>query len=128
VWYGAESLATAQAEMGHHLGAYLARTRAVPDTLPRTVLHATPDPMRSVIDLRPPAPVPAGVLAAASYAVSQPFGAACRAAEHWGIVWPSVRRASGTCVAVFRPPLLRACRVAGRCHAHWDGNVLTWGA
>lgn len=126
VWYGSETLATAQAEVGHHLSAYLARTSASPGTIPRTALRAVPNLACPVIDLRSPAPVPSGVLAKSSYAASQPFGAACRKAQQWGIVWPSVRRADGTCVAVLRPPVLVACDVLVQCHALWDGRAITW--
>jgi hypothetical protein len=126
LWYGSESLHTARAELGHHLADYLARTAAVPDELPRTVLRAIPDPSRPVVDLRPPAAAPAGVLDASSYAASQPFGAACRRADQWGIVWPSVRRRGGTCVGVLRPPLLASCSAHGTSRAVWNGRTLTW--
>ncbi|MEO7361347.1 MAG: RES family NAD+ phosphorylase, partial [Gemmatimonadaceae bacterium] len=35
VWYGADSLATAQAEVGYHLARWLAKTQATPDRLER---------------------------------------------------------------------------------------------
>jgi hypothetical protein len=124
LWYGAEHVATAQAEVGHHLEGFLRRTRATADRLPRTILHATPDVTLPVVDLRPPAPVPPGVLDPTDYAASRAFGAACRRAQQWGIVWPSVRRAGGTCVGVLRPPLLAACREVGGCVAEWDGARL----
>lgn len=127
VWYGADTLVTAQAEVGHHLRAYLARTRAAPDILPRTVLRATPNVLHPMVDLRPPASVPPGVLAPDSYTASQAFGAVCRSAQQWGILWLSVRHIAGTCVAVLRPPVLAACEVAGQCRAQWDGRALTWG-
>ncbi len=126
VWYGAESVATAQAEVGHHLARMLADTVAAPGTLPRTATEATPDPTLPVVDLRPPNPAPADVLDAASYAASQPFGAHCRRAQHWGLLWPSVRRPGGTCVGVLRPPLLVGAREAGTCAAEWDGARLRW--
>jgi hypothetical protein len=126
VWYGAESVRTALAEVGHHLRAFLAHTQAAPDALPRTILAATPDPARGLVDLRGRGAAPAGVLDPDSYAISQPFGATCRAAEHWGLVWPSVRRRGGTCVGVLRPPALSSARVAGRCVARWDGTSVTW--
>jgi hypothetical protein len=40
------------------------------------------------------------------YTPSQVFGTKWRARSAWGFVYPSVRRAEGECVAVFRPPAL----------------------
>lgn len=126
LWYGADRTTTAQAEVGHHLSTFLARSRAVADDLPRTILRATPDPSRPVVDLRAPGAAPAGVLDPSSYAASRPFGAACRAADLWGLVWPSVRRSGSTCVGVLRPPVLAACSEVGNCVAVWNGHTLTW--
>ena len=126
VWYGADCLATAQAEVAHHLTAYLAKTGAAPDALPRTVLHATPSPLHPVVDLRPAGAAPPGVLDAWTHAASQPFGAHCRQAHQWGLVWPSVRRTEGSCVAVLRPPVLTGCGDVATCTAEWDGRRLTW--
>lgn len=126
VWYGADDLSTAQAEAGHHLAIYLAKTEAMPDTLSRTVLHAAASPLHAVIDLRPPRAVPPGVLDPRSYAASQHFGAHCRSTHQWGIVWPSVRRAGGTCLGVLRPPVLTSCEPVATCAAVWDGRQVTW--
>lgn len=126
VWYGADDLATAQAEVGHHLAAYLAKTGAAPDAFPRTVLHATCSALHPLIDLRPAGAAQPGVLDPQSYAVSQPFGARCRDAHQWGLVWPSVRLARGTCLGVLRPPVLNACADVATCMAVWDGRLLTW--
>ena len=82
--------------------------------------------MRAHVDLRGRGAAPPGVLDTDSYAISQPFGAICRAAEHWGLVWPSVRRRGGTCVGVLRPPALAGAAVAGSCVARWDGEKLSW--
>jgi hypothetical protein len=128
VWYGASDLSTAQAEVGHHLASYLAKTAAVPGDLPRTVLHATPSVRHPVVDLRAAGAAPPGVLDARSYVASQQLGAQCRTAHHWGIVWPSVRRTEGggTCVAVLRPPALTGCADVATCTAVWDGRTVRW--
>lgn len=126
VWYGAADLVTAQAEVGHHLAAYLAKTEAAPDRVPRRVLHAVPSVDRPVVDLRGAGVAPAGVLDPLSYAAAQAFGAACRRAQHWGLVWPSVRREGGTCIGVLRPPMLVSCTPVGATTAEWDGRVVAW--
>lgn len=126
VWYGADRVQTAQAEVGHHLAAYLAKTGAAPDALPRRVLHATASPVLPVVDLRPLGAAPPGVLAPSTYGASQAFGAHCRRADQWGLVWPSVRRPEGTCLGVLRPPLLTGCAEVASCTADWDGHILTW--
>jgi len=46
------------------------------------------------------------LLAPNDYSVSQRFGARWRKVNAWGLVYPSVRREGGECVAVFRPPAL----------------------
>ncbi len=126
VWYGADDLQTAQAEVGHHLARYLARTEAVADTLPRTILHATPSLQHPVIDLRSSAAVPVGVLDPESYTASHVYGRRCRTAQSWGILWPSVRRTGGTCLGILRPPALTHCDPVGTCAAQWDGRTLQW--
>jgi hypothetical protein len=126
VWYGASDQATAKAEVGHHLAAYLSRTRALPDRLPRQLVTAVASPERPVVDLRVPQQVPEGVLLADSHLASRRFGAECRVAQQWGIVWPSVRRAEGLCVGALRPPLLASAAVAGQCTAVWDGVRVGW--
>lgn len=126
VWYGADTIRTAQAEVGYHLALYLSLTAAIPSDLPRHMVEALPSAAHPFVDLRPKGAAPAGVLDAVSYAVSQPFGAACRRAQQWGFVWPSVRAAGGTCVGVLRPPALAEAWRAGACMARWTGNTVLW--
>lgn len=60
-----------------------------------------------------------------SYAASQPFGEQRREEGAWGIVYDSVRRPGGQCLAVFRP---RACQpVAQGAHYEYfyDGRAIT---
>lgn len=59
-----------------------------------------------------------------AYEPSQDFGEAKRSENIWGLHYPSVRRADGTCVAVFRPIAL-SIPVQG-CHLEyiWDGEKI----
>ena len=126
LWYGADCAATAQAEVSHHLRLYLIRTAAIPGDLPRRVIKATPEAHRPLVDLRHLSYTPPGVLDPNSYVTSQPFGEACRAAEHWGIMWPSVRHPGGLCAGILRPTALAKASDGAPCTAHWDGRVVTW--
>ena len=125
VWYGADSLATAQAEVGFHLGQWLATTQAAPDHLERSVVEALADPARPVVDLRTADPARSTLLNPSDYTAGQAFGAACRRADFWGVLWPSVRGA-GLCAGLFRPRALREARLLHTCHAVWDGQRVTW--
>jgi len=61
------------------------------------------------------------LLAPDSYAESQRFGAALRAASGDGVLYPSVRLPGGACVALFYPDLA-ANPVQGRhLDYHWNG-------
>ena len=57
-----------------------------------------------------------------SYAASQRFAVDLLAGGSNGIVYRSVRREGGTCVACFRPRLVAAVRVAGHFEYRWNGS------
>lgn len=129
-WYGATTVETAHREVAHHLTAWLRQTEApAPATLPRLELAAEVrvHPAQRLVDLRGRAARRARpLLDPDSYAVSQQFGAACRDASEWGIVWPSVRDAGGTCLGVLRPPVIASVTPVARWTAHWDGEGINW--
>ena len=68
-----------------------------------------------------PAAQRAKILAPDSYADSQPFGAALRAAGSNGLVYPSVRDTGGHCVGAFRPRAVGIPVQARHLRYHWDG-------
>ena len=125
VWYGADSVPTAQAEVGYHLARWLAKTQATPDRLERSVVVAYADPARPLIDLRAPGAAPRDVLHPDHYAAARAFGATCRRADFWGLLWPSVR-AEGVSAGIFRPRALQQAHAMRTCHATWDGARVTW--
>lgn len=102
VYYGGESQATAVAETRYHRERFLAATdeEDIEITM-RVYVNRIREPLR---DLR--APRFQRLLDPKDYSRSQPFGAKWRARDAWGLVFPSVRRPEGECVAVFRPPAL----------------------
>jgi RES domain-containing protein len=107
-FYGAESLATAIQETVHHVVASLRDCDAPAQTLPpRLVLHVDVD-AHAVVDARASAYAP--LHDRDDYTQSQRFGALVRERGHEAIVYESVRRAGGECVAVYEPSTLSRCR------------------
>jgi hypothetical protein len=125
VYYAADALDTAVAEVGHHRARFLARTAEPAIDID---LRCYRLPIRaSLVDLRGRHARP-DVLAPDDYTASQAFARARRAAGEAGIVHASVRRRGGRCVALFtpkatRPPALQAEHVALR----WNGErIAAW--
>lgn len=58
------------------------------------------------------------------YARSQQWAAVQRATGADGIVYDSVRREGGECVALFRPRLVTRCREGDRLVYEWDGKSI----
>ena len=123
VYYAADSLETAVAEVSHHRAAFLARTAEAAIDIDLRWIHA--DLMDKLHDLR-------GVLAAwpavydpVSYGASQALGSTLRTNGSAGIVYDSVRHPQGQCVAIFKPRSLSKARAAGHLGLHWDGRAIT---
>ncbi|HEX6986678.1 MAG TPA: RES family NAD+ phosphorylase, partial [Planctomycetaceae bacterium] len=57
-----------------------------------------------------------------SYAASQPFGRALRAAGGDGVVYESVRREGGECAVAYRPRLVKGCREVRTLTYRWNGE------
>ncbi|NUS61195.1 MAG: RES family NAD+ phosphorylase, partial [Lysobacter sp.] len=100
VYYAANDLDTAVAEVGHHRARFLARTAepAIEVDLRcyRVAVRAR------LVDLRGRR-APPGVLHPADYAQSQAFARTQRDARESGLLHDSVRRKGGQCVALFTP-------------------------
>jgi len=125
VYYAADVLETAVAEVSHHRARFLARTQEPPIDID---LRCYRVPVRArLVDLRG-RHAQADLLAPDHYAASQAFGAARRAEGEPGIVHASVRRRGGRCVALFTPkatvpPALQSEHVTLR----WDGSrIAAW--
>jgi len=125
VYYAANDLDTAVAEVAHHRARFLARTAEPAIDID---LRCYRVPVRApLVDLRGRR-AKADVLDPSSYAASQTFARARRDAGDAGIVHPSVRRRGGECVALFTPratvpPAVQAEHVALR----WNGTrIVEW--
>lgn len=76
-------------------------------------------------DLRDAGARAAALLAPDDYSASQPFGARQREQGSTGIVYPSVRDATGECVAVFRTHALSPATQSAHYGYVWDGQQIT---
>lgn len=123
VYYAANDLETAVAEVSHHRARFLARTA---EPAIDVDLRCYRVPVRAtLVDLRGRRGR-AELLAPATYAASQPFGRARRDAGDAGIVHASVRRRGGECVALFSPkatvpPAVQAEHIS----LCWNGTRIT---
>ncbi|WP_245430894.1 RES family NAD+ phosphorylase [Rhodoplanes roseus] len=126
VYYAAASLDTAIAETVHHFGRFAADAgdplrREDMRVLVGTISHRLDD----VAAL--PEPERGPLLDPESYAASQPFGRARRAAGSDGIVYPSVRHPGGDCVAAFWPDVVGIPVQERHLQYEWDGRrVSRW--
>ena len=59
------------------------------------------------------------------YGASQDLSRALRSQGSHGIMYDSVRRRAGQCVAVFKPKVLSNARAAGDIGLHWDGRRIS---
>jgi len=115
-WYAAFELATAQAEVAFHKTTEYAEIGRFDDRV--TYDDYLSDVSAELHDLRGDARF-RDCLSPTSYVASQKLAARLRDGGSLGVVYPSVRRPKGTCVACFRPSLVRR---AGTYTFVWDGS------
>ena len=123
VYYAADSLDTAVAELSHHRGLFLARTAEEAIDIDLRWIQA--DLMDKLHDLRGQGADMPSVHDPNRYAAAQDLGRALRANGSPGIVYDSVRRAQGQCAAVFKPRALTNARAVGHIGLHWDGRSIS---
>jgi len=116
VYYCAQDLDTALAEVRHHQARFLRRTAEGPMQIQMRLYLADVDArlvdVRKVADCHRPD----------DYAPSQKLGMALRPAGRDGVLYRSVRHAGGMCAAVFRPRLISHCRQSKHYALHFDGK------
>ena len=142
VYYAADTLDTAIAEVSHHRTRFLARTREPEIDVDLRWIQA--DLRQAAHDLRagtlptgdlstpPPGGLPpsrasewSAVYDPEHYAAGQALGRALRDAGSPALAYDSVRQAGGQCVAVFVPRALVNARPAGHLSLHWDGQRIS---
>jgi hypothetical protein len=118
-WYAAFEIETAHAEVAFHKSVELAEIGSPDESITYDDYQA--DFAGAFYDLRDAAGWSA-CLSPTSYVASQTLAARLLEAGAFGVVYPSVRRARGTCLACFRPALVSRVRRAGTWRFTWEGG------
>lgn len=118
-WYAGFEIETSQAEVAFHKGVQLAEVGRFEDTVTYDDYRA--DFSAAFHDLRRARGFRA-CLDPDSYVESQALAERLLAAGSLGVVYPSVRRRGGTCLACFRPALVANVRRGGTYRFTWTGS------
>jgi RES domain-containing protein len=119
-WYAAFELRTAHAEVAFHKSVQLAEIGRFEDRV--TYDDYLADFNAEFHDLRD-APAFESCLDADSYVASQALAEHLLETGALGVVYPSVRRARGTCLACFRPALVSNVRHGATYEFQWTGSA-----
>jgi RES domain-containing protein len=119
-WYAAFEIRTAQAEIAFHKTLHLEEIGRYEDDV--TFDDYLADFSCDLHDLRDD-PAFDACLDPWSYVASQTLAARLMEAGSLGVIYPSVRRAGGTCLACFRPPLVMNVRRAKTYRFRWIGRA-----
>jgi RES domain-containing protein len=118
-WYAAFEVETAHAEVAFHKTVELAEVGRFEDQV--TYDDYLADFSAEFHDIRADAAF-ADCLAPDSYVTSQTLAEELLEVGSLGIVYPSVRRASGTCLACFRPAVVTNVRKDVTYEFRWEGS------
>lgn len=118
-WYAAFELRTAQAEVAYHKSVQLAEIGCLEEEV--TYDEYLADVSAQLHDLRE-APTFGACLAPESYVASQLLAERLLATGSLGVIYPSVRRTNGTCLALFRPALVSHLRKGKTWRFRWQGK------
>lgn len=122
VYYGSDSLSTAVSETVFHREKFMRATKEGPMTLPMRALVATLN--GHLHDIRRSKNKYPGVYSSTTYNHSQQLGRTLWSQGSAGIIYGSVRRREGECVAVFKPSLLTHCRGERALLYEWNGRAV----
>lgn len=119
-WYAGFAIETAHAEAIHHRTAELVEIGVLETRVEMrdyladfdAVFHDVRVPRRGFAKLRDPE----------NYRASQALARELLAAGSNGVVYGSVRRRGGTCLACFRPRLVSNVRIGGHFEYRWQGS------
>jgi RES domain-containing protein len=128
-WYAALDLRTARAEVGFHRTIALAEIGRFEDTVTYddylADFSASFHDLRAQASSREPGDAPDAARACldpASYVASQTLAESLLAAGSLGVIYPSVRREGGTCLACFRPAVVNNVRRNRTYRFTWSGT------
>ena len=121
-WYCAFDDLTALEEVGYHRTRELRYTRQFQDEACYQALLA--DFIGPFPDLRSTDPLPDCLAPdpAEGYPAGQKLADALRTAGHLGLIYPSVRRTGGACLAAFVPQIVQNVRPGAKWWLRWDGS------
>jgi hypothetical protein len=123
VYYAAQDLDTAVAEVSHHRAVFLSHTaEAAIDIDLRLVAAPLDAPLHDLRKLRNSTP---SIYDPADYGAGQSLGRRLREAGSWGVLYHSVRRRGGLCAGLFKPRALQLAKEAAHIALHWDGARIT---
>jgi hypothetical protein len=122
IYYAADTIETAIDEHKHHRTAFLADTAEAPGVFDHRVIEAGIEAMLHDVAQEPNAPA---LLHPEDYSASRSYASELHASRADGLVWPSVRRAIGTCVGALKPRLIRNARSAYYLGYRWDGTSVS---
>ena len=121
VYYAAAELETAIAETVHHFQVFASDSRdPVRMEDMRVLVGIVAEDFEDVAALSEP--LRTRVLDPDSYAASQAYARALRSGDATGVVYPSVRRVSGTCIGAFRPRAVGIPRQERHLKYRWNGE------
>ncbi len=118
-WYAARNLATAHAEVIYHRTLELREIGVLETRLQMRLYHA--DFNCNLHDIRRNTPAHAPLHDPVSYTASQAFARGLLEAGSNGVIYRSVRRPGGECIACFRPALVRNVSAAAHFEYTWQG-------
>lgn len=120
-WYAAYEVETAVAEVTFHIGRELERVRDWHAAVEWSEMWASF--AGAFVDLRglEPRPVCLDPDIAVGYPAGNVVAQDVREAGHNGIIYPSVRRAGGTCLAALWPHVVQSVTQGAVIRAVWDG-------
>ena len=120
VYYAAREIETAIRETVYHRERFLARTREPPQRI-QMRCYAT-SIKRSFNDIRGGHPA---LHDPNSYVASQQFARELRTSNSNGVVYDSVRKAGGQCIAAFWPDCVGRCTQGKHYEYHWNGACIS---
>jgi RES domain-containing protein len=120
-WYASTELETAHAEVAYHRTLELAEVGVFETRMQFRLYLANFD--CTFHDVRPRSPAHAPLHDPHSYAASQAFARELLATGSNGVIYRSVRRRGGQCVACFRPALVSDVRPDTHFEYRWEGTT-----
>lgn len=123
VYYAAQSMETALAEVSYHSAVFLSRTAEPPTDVDMRLVAADLDaPLHDLCGLRETAPK---LYDPNDYRPAQALGSLLRERGSWGVQYHSVRQPGGLCAGLLRPKALCNARAEAHIALHWDGRAIT---